>query len=250
MQTYTEFGTTYISRMTFDEKEELVSYLKPVKTYDYVLLTPDECYTRIIAIKARSIICSFDIPVVLPGILCCYLPAMLYRATYTPDSYNTLGELKKGAVPVYGDIIFATLDQCLKEYLYISMTPDQYIIQEDCNILCTPAYHMIRVMEDTFNSYYMYRRASGVKCIDIEEHDINTFRDALNSLKADDGCKLYKLTDKHIISIFAGMVPLNKVDKLDIKIYDNPMHNTFLVDYIVQKKKSEPITVSINHIRV
>ena len=91
---------------------------------------------------------------------------------------------------------------------------------------------------------------NSVKCIDIEEHDINIFRDALNSLKADDGCKLYKLTDKHIISIFAGMVPLNKVDKLDIKINDNPMHNTFLVDYIVQKKKSEPITVSINHIRV
>lgn len=240
----------YISRMTWDERVQLCTYLKPIKTYDYAYFIPNDMNTKVIAIKAKSIVTELIIPIVLPGLLCIYLGTFVNSNGFVDpkDIDQITGKPKKGAKVYYPDFVFPTLNECLGKYKYIVLSMEQYMISPDLECIYTPAYHMIPRIESAYNEinrYTLYNTAYHYPEESVEQF-INLFR----SLKADDGSKFLAIDPKHIISIYAGMIPLNKADKLDIVLYDNPLDNKFLIRFIVSKNKQEPIEINGFFLRV
>lgn len=86
----------------------------------------------------------------------------------------------------------------------------------------------------------------------LEKDDI--FIDLINR-KTGEGAKFYKINDKYILSLFKGLLPINKGDKTDLSIFDcgqvydrdGKMNIIFLCKfYIIKKqKKNDNITVYI-----
>lgn len=251
MQTIEQYGVRYISHMTWEEKDNLMSFLKPVKIYDYVYLVPNDYCTRVTAIRSKSIVCVFDIPIVLPGILCVSLSALAYPAQYrAEDIDHSTGRAKKGATAYYCDVTFASLEECLNKYIMISRSPAQYVVTPDFNVICTPAYHLIPMIDSSINEIFSYI-GSNPKCITYKTtEEVFETRTAYSSLFAADGVKFFAVDNKHIVTLFAGMLPLNKADELEITIYDHENDDKFLTMYSIKKKKMDPINVYMFLLRV
>lgn len=236
-------GIFYISRMTWDERVELCSLIKSIKTYDYAYFIPNDVCTTVIAIKAKSIVATFTIPIVLPGLLCIYLGSFMnFTGFIDPKDIDPLtGKPRKGAMVYYPDIIFPTLDECLGRYMYIVLSEEQYEFTEALECIYTPAYHMIPKIESAYNEINRYISCSQMSV--YSESATEQFLALFRSLRADDGSKFLAIDPKHIISVYAGMIPVNKADGLDIVLYDNPIDNKFLMKFVIKKKKQDPIEV-------
>jgi hypothetical protein len=85
---------------------------------------------------------------------------------------------------------------------------------------------------------------------EYEKSIVDQIADKLRDLKVDSGSLLATIDRWHVITLFAGLLPLNKSDDLAIKLYDNPIDEKFLIQYIVTKKKIGTLCVSIFHLRV
>ena len=251
MQTIEQYkGIFYISRMTWDERVELCSHLKAIKTYDYAYFIPNDACTTVIAIKAKSIVAVFTIPLVLPGLLCISLGAFINFNGFTDakDIDVLTGKPRKGATVYYPDIIFPTLDECLGKYMYIVLTESQYILTPDLECIYTPAYHMIPKIESAYTEINRYKNY--IEPLRYSESAVEQFLTLFRSLKSDDGSRFLSMDPKHIISVYSGMLPVNKADNLDIVLYDNPMDNKFLMKFIITKKKQDPIEIYSFFLRV
>lgn len=243
-------GIYYISRMTWDERVELCSHLKPIKTYDYAYFIPNEVCTMVIGIKAKSIVTVFNIPIILPGLLCISLGSFVNTTGFTDpkDIDPSTGKPKKNATVYHPDFIFPTLDECLGKYMYIVLTAEQYLFNADVGCIYTPAYYMIPKLESAYNEINRYK--SNTQPFVYSESAVTQFLELLKSLKADDGSKFLSVDPKHIISVYSGMVPVNKADKMSMTVYDNPMDNKFLMKFEVYKKKQDPIEIYSFFLRV
>jgi hypothetical protein len=74
-------------------------------------------------------------------------------------------------------------------------------------------------------------------CIPLEnEYIINNDISELFSMKRDSGCIYYNYKNKYYISLFSGILPLNKSDKVSLTIYPNDNHS-FIAKFSVMKKK-------------
>ena len=235
-------ATGYVSHMTYDEKNLLTACLKPIKTYDYAYIKPHELGSSVIAIRARSCIAIMNIPYKLSGILCISLKALMNMDRAMP---------KENPTP---DIYFPDLNTTLQKYIYVAQAELPYIF-EDNDLVFIQAYHMIRPIFDivtTFESYKqiveLYQNFGIIKEYDIDS--VSMVVNEISALRADDGGKMIALDPQHIITIFSGMLPLNKADKLSIKLYDNTYKNFFMVSYIIEKKKMDPIEVMFFYMRV
>lgn len=69
------------------------------------------------------------------------------------------------------------------------------------------------------------------------------------SLKSAQGIGLYKINEEYILSIFKGLLPINKSDKVSLSIYDIN-DNRFLSRFIVSKPKNKIITVSVMYLKI
>lgn len=70
----------------------------------------------------------------------------------------------------------------------------------------------------------------------INEVNVSNDLEELYKASKSSGAIHYKYDDTHLMTLFGGIIPLNKSDKLYLKMYDNP-DNTFLVRFRVHKKK-------------
>ena len=244
MRTNDQNGTLYVCHMTWDERCELVLHLKSIKTYDYAYLIPNDMGCNVIAIRAKSAIAITDIPYKLPGLLCINLNGFINMDRTVAKLTNTTP-----------DLYFPSLDDVLKKYIYVAQAEIPYIIDGNDDIIFAPAYHMINHMNDIMLGLNMYKFHSTSSInnggmIELDENIVSQVVNKMSSMKADDGAVMTAVDPNHIITIFSGMLPLNKADKLSIKIYDQPIENKFLVSYTVFKKKSNPIEVMFFYMRV
>ena len=83
------------------------------------------------------------------------------------------------------------------------------------------------------NRSYNYKNIGFLAYNNFELSDEN-FMSAV-SIKTKDGAVMYKLDDRHIMSTFSKIHPLNKADKISVSIYDMP-DKTFLSIFHIQKK--------------
>lgn len=70
----------------------------------------------------------------------------------------------------------------------------------------------------------------------IPEDDISSKLEQLYGMSKTSGAIQYKYDDSHIMTLFSGVIPLTKSDKLFIKLWDNS-ETTFLACFRVQKKQ-------------
>ena len=55
------------------------------------------------------------------------------------------------------------------------------------------------------------------------------------SKKAADGNSLYRIDKKYILSIFSGLLPINKNDKVSLRIFDNGISDSFIAEFKIDK---------------
>lgn len=77
------------------------------------------------------------------------------------------------------------------------------------------------------------RSESGQGIIYESIHEDERFQSILAN-KADYGESLY-IKDNFIMTLFSGILGVNKGDKVDLIIYDCPYNNSFLADFIIKK---------------
>lgn len=91
------------------------------------------------------------------------------------------------------------------------------------------------------NINYMYSRLNIIKNINnykplVDEINISSDIEPLFSLNKDGGCYYYKYDNKYFMTLFSGLLPLNKSDKVYLTIYFNN-ETSFIAKYRVNKKK-------------
>lgn len=247
MQLLEQGGVKYIHRLTWDERAYICSLFKSIKTYDYVYIQPTDIGVDILAIKAKSIITRYSLPDIVPGVMCIQL------TPFNSISEKTISDDTEGIkaykhFPLNPDFILPSLDDCLSKYLYICQDPKQYALDPENNYLIyAMSYHIVNKMLNGYGSMNLYRQNS--EHIIVPDDTVQQFISVYKGLRADDGANLINIHNR-IITIYAGLLPLNKADSLQIHIYDNPLDNKFLIQYIVLKKKQPPIEINVFYIKV
>lgn len=83
---------------------------------------------------------------------------------------------------------------------------------------------------------------TGVSYIDISEDVCSFIKNKLLSMKSSMPSEMICLSDRYLITVFAGMLPVNKADILNIHLMDFGIY--YMIEYIITKKKS-PYPVSV-----
>lgn len=232
-------GASYVSGMSWEERLEVLEYLKPVKTYDYLYFIPYESFTQLLAVKAFSIMTTIDIPIVFPGILCVDGP------TFINGLNKADGVVDKSMSLPY--IYFASIKDTISTFNYIGITGNEtgfnmHLQPQTNSVIVIPAYGTINRIQNMLLTMTSYKISS--TRIDVPQEALSSLVDELRLMKADDGAAFYNIDNCHIITIYAGMFPLNKSDRLSITIYDDPMSDRFILKGIVYKGKKQVTEIS------
>ena len=78
--------------------------------------------------------------------------------------------------------------------------------------------------------------------------DNQEFENAI-SLKTAQGIGLYRISEEYILSIFKGLLPINKKDKTSLSIYDVD-YNRFLTRFVISKPKNKVIIVNVMYLKI
>ena len=78
--------------------------------------------------------------------------------------------------------------------------------------------------------------------------DNQEFENAI-SLKTAQGIGLYRVSEEYILSIFKGLLPINKKDKTSLSIYDVD-YNRFLTRFVISKPKNKVIIVNVMYLKI
>lgn len=112
------------------------------------------------------------------------------------------------------------------EFIY-----DKYIEQAYNNIICS-----------------VINYCNNTNLTEIEENVTNELID-LFSIHKDDGCIYYKYKNRYYITLFYGLLPLNKSDKIFLSIYYNKFNKSFITNFKVVKKKFI-VNIFINYLDI
>ena len=87
------------------------------------------------------------------------------------------------------------------------------------------------------NIFNNIRQCIGIEnaVIDIVDLKADPKFNEILSKKADDGNSLYRIDKNYILSIFSGLLPINKNDKVLFRIYDNNTNNSFIAEFNIDK---------------
>lgn len=104
-----------------------------------------------------------------------------------------------------------------------------------------------------FDKYFCIKRIGSVPTIDVYYNcqnylscstdniisivDIKADKEFMNiiSKKAADGASRYIIDKDHILSIFSGLLPINKNDSASLNIYDHNKYPLFIAEFIINK---------------
>lgn len=71
------------------------------------------------------------------------------------------------------------------------------------------------------------------------------------SKKTSEGISLYKIDKEYVLTIFKGLLPVNKKDKVSLKIYDNKyIKDIFIANFIIDKGKGVIINVYLSYMKL
>ena len=99
------------------------------------------------------------------------------------------------------------------------------------------------VMKEVLDKYNYYKSfaVNELACIIRAKESDESFNNLISNIKADDGCKFYKIYGKeqtYFIPIMTGFPPIGKPDDLDIYVYDaEGIENTLFCKFTIHKKK-------------
>lgn len=90
---------------------------------------------------------------------------------------------------------------------------------------------------------------SNINIMNIDTVRGNEQFESAISLKTSQGIGLYKVNEQYIMSIFKGLLPINKPDKVSLSIYD--VDNTrFLTRFVISKPKNKAIIVNVMYLKI
>lgn len=126
--------------------------------------------------------------------------------------------------------------------ILISNKSMQIVDNPDCKLLFWP--DLERDFFIRLNRLINLINYSATHTLDIGEDNCNHIKDKLLSMKSSMPSEMIYINDKYLITIFAGMLPINKADTLSIKIMEFMDTHYYLVEYIIHKKKYQyPVSV-------
>lgn len=82
----------------------------------------------------------------------------------------------------------------------------------------------------------------------IKYGDVTEELEQLFSMKVADGSYYYNKDNIYFMTLFSGMLPINKADKIELNIMD--LGNTFVAKFDIIKKKNINIHVYIHYLKV
>ena len=82
-----------------------------------------------------------------------------------------------------------------------------------------------------------------------KEEDVTNDLKEMYSMKKVDGVFYYKYKDKYFMTLFPGLLPTLKSDKVRLSIYDNINDNYFIAKYVVLKKDIQ-ISIYLSYLKV
>lgn len=82
-----------------------------------------------------------------------------------------------------------------------------------------------------------------------DEVDISDDMVQLINMKKDDGVYNYRYNDIYYMTLFKGIFPLNKSDKILLSIYDNN-GPTYMAKFTIYKKKNSKVNVIMSFLKV
>jgi len=78
--------------------------------------------------------------------------------------------------------------------------------------------------------------------INSKEDDMSNIIDFMYSMNKSSGVRLFKYDDNHILTLFGGLLPLTKSDKIFLSIIDD-INETFLARFRIKKKLGDVIII-------
>lgn len=136
------------------------------------------------------------------------------------------------------DVKVVNTDSSISEYpLYLSLEQLSALASSDANEIDITKLKQsnvsIRLYNKIIQDGILIPRPVTTEVKNIKNDEV--FAEILTA-KSSEGLKMYRLDSNHILSIFTGLIPVNKPDKLDLQII-NINNKCFLVKYIIHKKK-------------
>lgn len=131
-------------------------------------------------------------------------------------------------------------------------TEADFNIEFDENNLCKLSTFMNGELNIIKNDYLLSMvqskviKFSNIQIPSYNKGDITNEIQELYGLRKTDGCFYYKTiinNKRYIMTLFPGLLPLNKADKVSLLIYDNGIANNFISCFTVKKKKFEIIVI-------
>lgn len=88
----------------------------------------------------------------------------------------------------------------------------------------------------SLNKAYSILNYCDINLPTVAEENVTDKLINLFSLHKEDGCVYYKHNDRYYITLFYGLLPLNKADKISLSIYYKDTSKTFIAKFKVIKK--------------
>ena len=163
-----------------------------------------------------------------PDYYCCYI----HLNDHVLSSYRTEG------------LIFNTKE--LSEFIKTISTEFDFKLDTNTHIVLKTRSNGILNINRDFNNRYksivLARIYHNINILNnyilVPERDVTVELSDLYSLHSSDGCITIKYRDKYLMSLFAGIVPLLKSDRLYLTIKEDiNRNNIFYANFKVKKKK-------------
>lgn len=159
----------------------------------------------------------------------------------TTDILGSIGlEIGIKDEPKFGDFV-KSLVPCVD----IKVESDK-LINEKQSQICVLSSKLYTTFISKRNNLNSYISTDGLNPYEVETECIEELREILNKLRAANSQIFFNLNknDRTLIPLYAGMLPLNKTDKLSISVLS--ADTWFLCKYVVIKKKvSAPINIFV-----
>lgn len=121
------------------------------------------------------------------------------------------------------------------------------INNEKAPVINATLHNKIQLIINSLNNSINIPNINTIDFGDIT-NDINLER--IKNIKSGDGAVIYNPNGNSIFGmyLYSGAIPMTKSDKLGLRIYD--LGNTFIANYIISKKKSNPVNLYFRFVKL
>lgn len=146
------------------------------------------------------------------------------------EGYTTDDNVVIDSYEIDKEVMKLISDKCATNKDNANFNPEAYISKyairgykmTELQVLCA---NMARDLNDKF-----------VPSLRIDDLKSNIEFMEILALKSGDGQSLFRASSKHILTLFTGLIPINKSDKASLEIYDIDNYS-FIAKFIINKGK-------------